>query len=53
MAKISPSVPSQANNQLDTHLPAGPAGLHGNWLLLFPQKHFSEKRIKLYEISIL
>lgn len=53
MAKISQSVPSQANNQLDTHPTAGPTGLHSDWLLLFNQKQFSEKCIKLYEISFL
>lgn len=37
MAKISQSVPSQANNQLNTHLPAGPTGLHSTAVIVQPK----------------
>lgn len=42
MAKIKQSVPSQANNQLNTHLTAGSTGLHSNRLLFFNQQQYSE-----------
>lgn len=50
MAKIKQSVPGQANNQLDTLLTAGPTR-PSQQLLLFNEQQFSEKCIKLNEIT--